>query len=266
MLPERPEELRFIPARAGNTLLAHSSAWGSGGSSPLARGTLRYRAELQQRPRFIPARAGNTAARRAELTRPPVHPRSRGEHRTLDPCSGREDGSSPLARGTPDFQQATIAFRRFIPARAGNTDCAERLNREETVHPRSRGEHDEPGSASVRLAGSSPLARGTLVLEPEDLLLLRFIPARAGNTPRSAPPLWSRSVHPRSRGEHIATRTGLAFAPGSSPLARGTLGPIEVTLVSLRFIPARAGNTPRPPLSNPSFPVHPRSRGEHTGR
>ena len=93
-------DVRFIPARAGNTLpclypLTHSPVHPRSrgehknatiltrpftGSSPLARGTRYVRVALDQRDRFIPARAGNTAASTPRLAGGPVHPRSRGEH------------------------------------------------------------------------------------------------------------------------------------------------------------------------------------------
>ena len=91
--------------------------------------------------------------------------------------------------------------------------------------------------------GSSPLARGTRAPSP-------------GGTR-------SRTVHPRSRGEHfagVATAVGVA---GSSPLARGTRPRNCSGARPPRFIPARAGNTPTTPRSAPQTPVHPRSRGEH---
>ena len=91
-----------------------------------------------------------------------------------------------------------------------------------TVHPRSRGERAF-GIRAVELpSGSSPLARGTLLMlyvaDNKD----RFIPARAGNAP----------------GEALSQSDTL----GSSPLARGTLSAQERMQARDRFIPARAGN------------------------
>ena len=51
-----------------------------------------------------------------------------------------------------------------------------------TVHPRSRGEHTLGPEERDMSTGSSPLARGTLVAHEADLIGIRFIPARAGNT------------------------------------------------------------------------------------
>ena len=93
------------------------------------------------------------------------------------------------------------------------------------------------------LYGSSPLARGTRNVMYESVLTERLIPARAGNTLRTAMIMASVAAHPRSRGEHFRVIDAVTADIGSSPLARGT----------------RA--------FNPAWPVHlkahPRSRGEH---
>ena len=95
------------------------------------------------------------------------------------------------------------------------------------------------------------------------ILILRFIPAHAGNTD---PPYVCRTlvpVHPRPRGEHQAILFNHIYDPGSSPPTRGTLIRFARICCKLRFIPAHAGNTGiRPGLASP-FTVHPRPRGEH---
>ncbi|ESJ13490.1 hypothetical protein SED60170_25140 [Salmonella enterica subsp. diarizonae serovar 60:r:e,n,x,z15 str. 01-0170] len=50
---------------------------------------------------------------------------------------------------------------------------------------------------------------------------------------------------------------------GLSPLARGTLSAVLLTLHSSRFIPAGAGNTWRRRRPLQIAPVYPRWRGEH---
>src|SRR5690606_29452750 len=62
-------------------------------------------------------------------------------------------------------------------------------------------------------------------------------------TPALADASWPLAVHPRTCGEHWAGRCR----------AR----------VSLRFIPAPAGNTRVPIMDAPPMPVHPRTCGEH---
>ena len=196
---------RFIPARAGNTpatsarttaATVHPRSRGehsgitpacssSSGSSPLARGTLRPLDPVGGSDRFIPARAGNTGPRRRDSWRPPVHPRSRGEHALNFRLSGVSAGSSPLARGTPCCSLWARWRKRFIPARAGNTSWLPPPSPIEPVHPRSRGEHTSTSRTRPYVSGSSPLARGTLDRATPRLGALRFIPARAGNTYRT---------------------------------------------------------------------------------
>ena len=55
-------------------------------------------------------------------------------------------------------------------------------------------------------------------------------------------------------------------APGSSPRSRGTQRMGDIEKRRGRFIPALAGNTPAPPWTSWSSPVHPRARGEHLAR
>ena len=135
---------RLIPARAGNTScsslpgsppsahprsrgehLNHAGA-GAGvrGSSPLARGTLLNLPSGFPGGRLIPARAGNTSSAEPILVFMSAHPRSRGEHFLSVWVFCRASGSSPLARGTPNYGKHWALCCRLIPARAGNTSLS----------------------------------------------------------------------------------------------------------------------------------------------
>ncbi len=172
---------RFIPACAGNTALnrlmdadeavhprlrgEHYPWWiltgPRSGSSPLARGTLTEKGERRAKERFIPACAGNTtwaSLCRSQFT---VHPRLRGEHVFASLSMRCANGSSPLARGTHENEDAKRAEQRFIPACAGNTTGCRTRTQTGAVHPRLRGEHGHDCSAHGWASGSSPLARGT---------------------------------------------------------------------------------------------------------
>ncbi len=156
-----------------------------------------------------------------------------------------------------------VQVNRFIPAGAGNTSRRSSGHIYEPVHPRWRGEHALP-KLNARVAhGSSPLARGTLVLPGRLRARVRFIPAGAGNTGISKRITFAGPVHPRWRGEHWGRRRQPGDHRGSSPLARGTLGGAERDHVPGRFIPAGAGNTHVSPWRWPHNAVHPRWRGEH---
>ena len=215
-------EARLIPARAGNTTgkfhpggkgTAHPRSRGEHGetggieifafgSSPLARGTLGFTRNKRHKLRLIPARAGNTSSNALAAFFMPAHPRSRGEHSMNAAVSGSCIGSSPLARGTQSACRRLQAEVWLIPARAGNTSIAWLRACIRSAHPRSRGEHRGLNPRYIQKCGSSPLVRGTCTHQRNQPLLVRLIPARAGNTSRqSASCSWPRA-HPRSRGEH----------------------------------------------------------------
>ena len=90
------------------------------------------------------------------------------------------------------------------------------------VQPRSRGELNATPFSASSTVGSTPLARGTQLRQPESGLKLRFNPARAGNSYVSAElrDLWP--VQPRSRGELSGLNVISGEPNGSTPLARGT--------------------------------------------
>ena len=109
----------LIPARAGSTACTLATAYtrrahprsrgehvdkATGevtalGSSPLARGALRFTLNLAQPSGLIPARAGSTPACRRRQVHIGAHPRSRGEHSEATDGGSHVQGSSPLARG-----------------------------------------------------------------------------------------------------------------------------------------------------------------------
>jgi len=233
------------------------------GSSPHARGTHSISDFCHPSSRFIPACAGNTAHGLALYCFTAVHPRMRGEHCRLIRGIGYGCGSSPHARGTLTYTTHYVLSGWFIPACAGNTSMLWIFSVFMSVHPRMRGEHRSSRPKIAVSCGSSPHARGTRVKQRGYSLLMRFIPACAGNTrTRSSRPMCN-TVHPRMRGEHVARCVVLAPRHGSSPHARGTLARQAARAAYRRFIPACAGNTFFALLFFAAAAVHPRMRGEH---
>ena len=161
---------RFIPAGAGNTTCATAPSMAPTGSSPQARGTPPRRPTSKPYLRFIPAGAGNTSHDVRTPGAVAVHPRRRGEHVLRLPPIPQYGGSSPQARGTRLTGTVAMACDRFIPAGAGNTFCVDLLPNRQKVHPRRRGEHIHSPFSGLHSDGSSPQARGTLVVRTRPLV------------------------------------------------------------------------------------------------
>ena len=170
-------------------------------------------------------------------------------------------GSSPLARGLPGTITPEQYEERIIPARAGFTYLRGTGGGAGRDHPRSRGVYARVLSHPVRVAGSSPLARGLQDgLEPV-VAAARIIPARAGFTGWSRASRRGRTDHPRSRGVYTPPAAAVTMPWGSSPLARGLHDPAYCALLNAWIIPARAGFTTAGCAPAAARWDHPRSRG-----
>ena len=175
-------------------------------------------------------------------------------------------GSSPHARGTPTQWLCQHDLVRFIPACAGNALAGVIASSGRAVHPRMRGERIRNPPPTQRHVGSSPHARGTLEEQFVIWRPIRFIPACAGNASTRSPGLGQWSVHPRMRGERSVLQEAPPSGDGSSPHARGTLRSRPAPAYRPRFIPACAGNAAARTCPGGRDPVHPRMRGERTGK
>ena len=150
-----------------------------------------------------------------------------------------------------------------------------------------RGERPNTVSTLARTSGSSPHARGTHATPVFPLVVLRFIPACAGNawircmimTMADGSSPHARGTHPPGQGREAARRfipacAGNAWircmimtmADGSSPHARGTPTFQFQRHNKARFIPACAGNALAARSPAHRRPVHPRMRGERGAR
>ena len=152
------------------------------GSSPLMRGIHYTQAKILIKYRIIPAHAGNTSSVRAGSFLCMDHPRSCGEYNTPTTVSYNLLGSSPLMRGIPYGAVCLTLTSRIIPAHAGNTEEYEEEEEEEEDHPRSCGEYAIGTSRQYISNGSSPLMRGIHDPLIVTCVILRIIPAHAGNT------------------------------------------------------------------------------------
>ena len=194
----------------------------SPGSSPRARGTGGSAPRSDACDRFIPACAGNGPNPPARDFSTAVHPRVRGERVLGRVHADLRGGSSPRARGTASRWRNPGNSTRFIPACAGNGWTTSRGSCSKPVHPRVRGERAGRNVEETPELGSSPRARGTAATLARLGLVLRFIPACAGNGDVHRRRRAAARVHPRVRGERSAERCGARRNHGSSPRARGT--------------------------------------------
>ena len=197
---------------------------------------------------------------------PTDHPRSRGVYSAFDPVDNPGDGSSPLARGLRGRWTARSPGIWIIPARAGFTnvplwatpfesiygssplargllECVTNATQKGLDHPRSRGVYRHRALAARRISGSSPLARGLHRTDAPSRIIQRIIPARAGFTDQTGQETRVTGDHPRSRGVYKQSSSDLYQTTGSSPLARGLRNIRNMTQITHRIIPARAGFT-----------------------
>ena len=173
-------------------------------------------------------------------------------------------GSSPRGRGNTSTAATPSAPRPVHPA-AGRGTPGEHLRRQR-IHrfiPARAGEHSGSTRSRTALPGSSPRGRGTPLCRHARDEGVRFIPARAGNTSPKTARRAGAPVHPRAGGEHAAADVDVRLNYGSSPRGRGTPDARYARLETVRFIPARAGNTSGGRLPPGAEAVHPRAGGEH---
>ena len=154
------------------------------GSSPRARGALRFQAGHLPGRGIIPACAGSTAIPGWSPSGEGDHPRVRGEHagntRNARVCLG----SSPRARGAQWAASIADVTDGIIPACAGSTSAWTTSETSSRDHPRVRGEHSRGTVNAIDTTGSSPRARGAHDFGDPDMRRSGIIPACAGSTLR----------------------------------------------------------------------------------
>ena len=174
-------QMPLHPCARGEQLIVLTVMYCLVGSSPRTRGTVGAALVLGSGTRFIPAHAGNSLLTGVWAQLGSVHPRARGEQENNTPFCSSTCGSSPRTRGTGTYAKAVARAERFIPAHAGNSIPLYYLYYLNSVHPRARGEQRLCCISRVYASGSSPRTRGTGTHLGDWPLVLRFIPAHAGN-------------------------------------------------------------------------------------
>ena len=204
--------------------------------------------------------------RRCRPSRRRVHPRERGESAGRPrPCTSSA-GPSPRARGIHDRRPAVARSGGSIPASAGNPRSARSRSARSRVHPRERGESAGRPPSRMRPWGPSPRARGIPAGGGADRARRRSIPASAGNPPPRSRRGRRGPVHPRERGESSRRANARQCTEGPSPRARGIPDPLGAGCQLRGSIPASAGNPGPRRLASFALRVHPRERGESSGR
>ena len=191
------------------------------------------------------------------------HPRMGGEHSSASNSASASAGSSPHGRGTSCLNLLARRKLRVIPAWAGNIAEIARSSPANPGHPRMGGEHPNLHRVGLALVGSSPHGRGTYLTPWRSASSVRVIPAWAGNICRAEIMRRAAPGHPRMGGEHIPIANPGSPECGSSPHGRGTSLAERPCFVSVRVIPAWAGNIQRVNLFISQLSGHPRMGGEH---
>ena len=91
------------------------------------------------------------------------------------------------------------------------------------------------------ISGTSPRVRGKPPHVGQRLVQFRYIPACAGEAFFEAGPSGSFMVHPRVCGGSALDGKRIKLPRGTSPRVRGKRSASFVTVPSLRYIPACAG-------------------------
>ena len=84
--------------------------------------------------------------------------------------------------------------------------------------------------------------RGTAYHPDYSRIIIRFIPAHAGNSGSGYTAPSPPAVHPRACGEQVLMVADDPAIGGSSPRMRGTVSNSSLGIALPRFIPAHAGN------------------------
>ena len=153
----------IIPAYAGNTIQMRKAIFNNRDHPRVCGEHPWYLTSTPSGWRIIPAYAGNTPKRRSVAPRSRDHPRVCGEHRPAISKLTRALGSSPRMRGTRYRMVFATPVCGIIPAYAGNTRSRRGVRARKRDHPRVCGEHTGLRVRVLRIVGSSPRMRGTLV-------------------------------------------------------------------------------------------------------
>ena len=231
------------------------------GLSPPTRGNRAPPAQRVWLSRSIPAHAGEPPRRALAVGRRPVYPRPRGGTTASAAASMSASGLSPPTRGNHNAASYIERPRGSIPAHAGEPATRCHKSFRARVYPRPRG---GTFGVIVRMPGRkglSPPTRGNRRRSSPYDMVMRSIPAHAGEPLASGGTPISRAVYPRPRGGTPPSPRAGREAEGLSPPTRGNPDGDPRPSKPFRSIPAHAGEpTRRKPCAREPR-VYPRPRG-----
>ena len=229
------------PRVCGGTQVGRVVTLTGGGLSPRVRGNPDGRKVRHRRRGSIPACAGEPSVCATAGLRRKVYPRVCGGTRLPRQPSEVPYGLSPRVRGNRRFLIRRYRRLRSIPACAGEPCPPGRRSARRGVYPRVCGGTLASARSACSVAGLSPRVRGNLSLGTQHVPAIGSIPACAGE-----PPWWTcfaatKRVYPRVCGGTYASGNALAILQGLSPRVRGNHLGKQRLHVTVRSIPACAG-------------------------
>ena len=212
----------------------------------------------------IPARAGEPSSPRPKPPAPSVYPRACGGTRLYAKGASPWQGLSPRVRGNRKTTDILSVTQGSIPARAGEPSGRTPRTGGRGVYPRACGGTSKGRRGPRAYYGLSPRVRGNPLPPFSMLVLVRSIPARAGEPATSLGQLHLVSVYPRACGGTGNFTWATSFGIGLSPRVRGN--PYHYTSSARRLgsIPARAGEPHVASRYSNGYEVYPRACGGTT--
>ena len=179
---------------------------------------------LQHSRWSIPASAGQPVDNLGMSLDAGVYPRECGA--TSQALKGRvgNSGLSPRVRGNPCGTARWWAYRRSIPASAGQPPIALSHSRLNQVYPRECGATLLNRDFSNDLTGLSPRVRGNHLMIGTPLDYIGSIPASAGQPLRGPRRPAGMEVYPRECGATVNEAENPTYSCGLSPRVRGNPG------------------------------------------
>ena len=260
--PPVPRVARKVDPRArGGASSRRSARLPSEGRSPRTRGSRAQRPRVGGLLGSIPAHAGEPQFGQRGVPGRQVDPRARGGARATASMRSACSGRSPRTRGSLNDRLDALRQRGSIPAHAGEPEALEIALKAPGVDPRARGGALRAATQARVEEGRSPRTRGSRTRRARWRRGPGSIPAHAGEPRAAETHRDQHQVDPRARGGARCPNRAGCPSCGRSPRTRGSRGGADRAPLSLRSIPAHAGEPSRRRPARHRPTVDPRARG-----